>query len=745
MINIFLTSFQNFRRIRPTSQIPDELDKESQTENVLNSLSGEPETKRFKTEPDNTTQNTCEVAESSEWKWNISDFRKELSDHSKERLDDSMKQSNDFTEHSNLPSEKLNICKESSRTGKESLDGSKESSDNVEHSDDVEHSKGNVKNSAESSERYEELVKGTSETERKSNENLQSLKSEFHLKNPPQIFRDDNQGWKLAVRSLKEPSSYVHPLAPPPPKLNSHTSGLKKSGIVLNELPSACDNMPVILNVFSLSKDPAKQLISNTKQENSVLFTPPCSPPFIQLGGSTIPVTNQSTRFRNENQPVFPQGRENWYKPVQQTYQNFQEYLTNPVQQVNSQNKPVQQVYYTNYPEYLSNPVKQVSSQRYLNKPAQQVVYSNFQENMLKPAQQVASREYLDSRVKPVYYNYQENLSYPVQQVNSQEFLNKPVQQVYYNPPPEYLPSKPVQLVYNQQEYRNTSVASSNPRECLPNPAQDYAFNISQHNPQQIANGVLPLEKQPPSNQSEYEKYSSQRYTNCPNNNEHGSELKAILMDSYMVEKGHSMAKGNGVYTRFKLKQHLTEVNKTSHQPREDSSTIFQTPAAQGVTIPTTYSSVSQTVANHGGASSTSAVFLNTPSSVHLPNEVPIPSNYSNNVSPPKYRTDYGCTAILDGYGKNVVVSQGAGSPSNNINTYSVNLSEHTLNSPTTNSEKQSPYFENSTIYIPGRNDEDTEKKSPLVFLTPRDAKVIELKQRLEEQEATLRKLRAAH
>ena len=741
IIDLFLTSFQNFRRIRPVSELPDDFEKESQTENVLSSLSGEPETKRLKSEPDITTENTCEVAESSEWKWNISDFRKELSNHSKECLDDSMKQSNDFTKRSN--SEKLDVSEESWRSGKESLDGSKGSSNNVEHSDDVENSEGTSKNSTESSERFEKRVNGTSENERRSDESLQSLKSEFHLKNPPQVFRNDNHGWKLAVRSLKEPSSYVHSLAPLPPKLNSSTSAREKSGIVLNELPS--DNMPVILNVFSLSKDPTKQLISNTKQENSVLFTPPCSPPFIQLGGSTIPVTNQNPRFRNENQPAFPQGRENWYKPVQQTYQNFQEYMSNPVQQVNPQNKPIQQLHHTNFPEYLSKPINQVSSQRYLNKPAQQIVYSNFQEIMLKTAQQVASREYLDSRVKPVYYNYQENLSYPVQQVNSQEFLNKPVQQVYYNPPPEYLPSKPVQLVYNQQEYHNISIAGSNSRECLPSPAQDYVFNISQHNPQQIANGVLPLERQP-SNQSEYEKYSSQRYTNCTSNNEHESQLKATLMDSYMVEKGHSMAKGNGVYTRFKIKQHLTEVNKTSHQSRENSSTSFQTPAAQGATnIATTHSNVSPTVANHGVASSASVVYLNTPSRVHPPNEVPVPSNYSNNVSPPKYRTDHGCSVILDGYGKNVVISQGSSRPSNNNSTYSINLSEHTLSSPTTNSEKQSPYSENTTIYIPGRNDENPEKKSPLVFLTPRDVKVIELKQRLEEQEATLKKLRAAH
>ena len=706
----------------------------------------------MKSEPEIATESTCEVAESSEWKWNISDFRKELSHHSKERLDDSMKQSNDFTERSNLHSEKLKVCEESSKSGKDSLDSSKgSSSNNPEHSDDVEHSKGTIKNSTESS---KERVNDSSENQRRSNEILQSLKSEFHLKNPPTILRNYNQGWKVAVRSLKEPSSSVHPPASKPPELNVNTSEVEKKGIILsprNEIPVS-DNMPVILNVFSLSKDSAKQLVSNIVQENSVLFTPPCSPPFIQLG-STVPVANQSTRFRNEiinnppiNEQVFPQVRENWYKPVHQTYHNFQEYLSKPVQQVNSHGKPVQQVYY-NYPDYSSNPYnKQVSSQRYLNASAQQVSNSNFQEITLKPNQQVTSREYLDGRVKPVYHNYQENLCYPAQQVNSHEFLNKPVQQqVYYNPPPEYLSSKLVQPVYNNFEYRYTSVASSNPREYLPNPAQDY----SQNNPQQIANGVLPLERQP-SNQSEIEKYPSQRYTNYPGSNEHRSQLKHILKDS-LREKVHSMAKGNGIYTRFKLKQTLTDINRTSYQSNEGSSTFLTTPAAQNASnIATTYSGVSQAVGNSGGVSSVSVAFLNAPSNVHTLSEVTTPPNNGNNVSPPKYTTEYGCSAVLAGYGRNTVVSQGSASPSHNSNTYA----EHTFSSPTTISEKNSEnssiygspttisekHLENSSIY-----GEDQEMKSPGVFLTPRDAKVIELKQRLEEQEATIRKLRAAH
>lgn len=736
---LILPSFQNFRRIPPVSETPDELDKESP---VFNSVSDEAEAKRLKSETDITTENICDATDSSEWKWSISDFRKEHSENFKEQLDGSNERSKDSNEHSNN-------LEQLSNGSKEALNSSKESSNNLEYSKEC------VKNSMESSEVSKEPVRTCKENGGISKEFWESLKPESHLRNPPQVLRNEAfQDWKLPVRSLKEPSSYVKLHSP---QLNSNTSVLEKNGEVRNE--SQNDNMPVILNVFSLSKDPAKQFTSNTKQENSVLFTPPCSPPYVQLGPfGAAPVTNQNPRFRNEfmNQAAFQQGRQNWYKPVQQVYQNFQEYSSNPLQQVRSQNKPVQQVYY-NYQEYLSYPVKQGSSQGYLTKPVQQV-YSNFQEIYPKQVQQVASQDYLNKPVKQVYYNYHENWSYPVQQVNSQEYLNKPVQQVYYNPPPGYL-SKPVQS-FNSQEYLNHSVQQTNPPEYLPNLAQkvnpvnpqDYAYNPVRQNPHQIANGVLPLEKQR-SNQNMYEsqfqpnttQFYTQRYVDSKD--QPAPQLKSILSDGQLVERGHSMAKGNGVYARFKLTQSMVESNTESRQSTEGPPQFYQIPAVQDASnIGSIYSGVP--ISNRENVSSTAVMFPNTLSTVQ--NGVNTPPNYSNGVYAGKYRTDYGCSAVLDGYGKNKVLCKNSDSPTNNT-TYNMKQSEDPFATPTMISEKQSVYSENSfcssTIYIPGSTSVSGEqgKDSPREFLSPRDAKVIELKQRLEEQEATLEKLRANH
>jgi hypothetical protein len=174
-----------------------------------------------------------------------------------------------------------------------------------------------------SSESSKEPMKTSEENVGSCKEDGESLKPENE--NSPQVFQCQNrafQGWKLPVQSLKEPRKEPSSCRKTHP--SEHISNTaEKNNNFQNE---ASENMPVILNVFSLSKDPVKQ--SNTKQENSVLFTPPCSPPYVQLGPfSALPVTSQKPRVRDEfiNQAPIQQRRENWYKPVQ-AYHNFHEY-----------------------------------------------------------------------------------------------------------------------------------------------------------------------------------------------------------------------------------------------------------------------------------------------------------------------------------------------------------------------------------------------------------------------------------
>ena len=644
---------------------------------------------------------------------------------SKEQLDDSNEQSKGPNENSN-PSEELpnesNDASSSSKESSKSLETPKEYSKSL--TDSCEISKELVKTSA----------KGNGKPE---------LRKQPQTPNQNQVFHNR----KLPAQGLREPSSFVKPQDP---SSQLHSNAVKKSVEVHNNKNEAT-NMPVILNVFSLSK--GRQ--SNAKQENSVLFTPPCSPPYVQLGPfSATPVSFQTPRTRSINQTTFHQGQENLFKPVQQVNQNFQ--------QVGSQNKPVKQVYH-NFQGYLSYPVQQVSSSEnlkykvYLNQPVQQV-RGNFQEIPLKPVQQVGSLEYLNKPVKHVYYSdYQENWAYPVQQTN--EYMNKPVKQVYYNPPSSQQLSKPVQPV-NLQEYQ--PVASP---EYLPNSAQkvgpvkpqDYVYNPIQQNPQQIANGVLPLEKQI-GNQSMCERpvqpntvpLLGQEYQNHAGNNEQQamSQFKSTLSDGYLVESGNSMAKGNGMYARFKLMQPLGESNTIPRQPTEILPQFFQIPPIHdGSNIGTVNSGVSPAVNGH-------LLLPNASLPACSQNEVNTYPNCSTGVYGDKYKTDYGCTAILGGYGKNTVSSNSSNGLTNNnvYNMYSMKQPENSFDTPTMISEKQSVYSEKpfctSMVYIPSSSgvSEELGRTSPRArYLSPRDAKVIELKQRLEEQEATIKKLRANH
>ena len=673
----------------------------------------------------------------SEWKWSISDFRKEHLVNSKEQLDDSNALLKDSTEHSSLVKEPSN---ESNGDASSSL---------KKFSKSLETSKECSKSSKGSSEIiFKEAAKTSAESEESCREYWESLKPK--LRNPPQVLPDQNQlfqNWKLPVRGSKEQSSHVRPSS----ELNSNTAEKNK------EVQKDATNMPVILNVFSLSK--AKQ--SNTKQENSVLFTPPCSPPFVQLGPfCATPVSFQNPRTRDGyiSQVASHQRQENTYKPVQQVHQNYYDYLAIPPQQVGSQNEREKQVY--NFREYLPYPVHQVSSSKHLkykvysNQPVQQV-HSNFQEMKPKPVQQVDSQQYLN-RPNQVYQciDYQENWAYPVQHVNPHEYIKKSVQQVYYNPPPEYL-SKPVQPV-NLQEYQPTASP-----EYLPNPTpkinpvnpQDYVYNTVVHNPQRIANGVLPLEKQI-ANQSICERpvqpntvpLFNQGYNYTDDNEQQPvPQLQGVLADSYLVENGNSVAKGNGMYSRFKLKQPLAESNKISYQPTEALPQFFQIPPVHvGSNVGTANSGNS-----HPNASN---VLLNTPSSARSQNEVNTTPNYNSGVYTHKYRTDYGCHAILDGYGKNRVLATTTNSPTNNnnvFNIFSMKQSEDSFDTSTMISGKISSNSEKplctSTIDIPpfGGASGEVETKNPLESLSIRDAKVNELKRRLEEQEATLQKLRA--
>ena len=702
------------RRIRPVWKTPDGSEKDQSP--ISDSVYHDAEAKRLRVEKDFAIDNAGDGQDVSEWKWSISDFRKEHLGNSKEQLDDSREQLKDSTEHSSHANELSNESNDASSSLKEisnSLDTSKECSKSSKHSSEII---------------FKEAGKTSEENEESCKEYWESLKP--NLRNPPEVLLDQNQLFQY--------------------ELNSNTAEKNK------EVEKEAINMPVILNVFSLSK--ARQ--SNTKKENSVLFTPSCSPPFVQLGPfCATPVSFQNPRTCDGfiSQVASHQGQENIYKSVQQVHQNYPEYLSIPPHQVSSQNQREKQV--NNFREYLSYPVEQVSSAKHLkykvysNQPVQQV-HSNFQEMQPKPVQRVDSQQYLNRPNQVYYTDYQENWAYPVQHVNSHEYISKPVQQVYYNPPPGYL-SRPVQPV-NLQEYQPTTSP-----EYLPNPTQkvnpvnpqDPLYNPLAHNLQQIANGVLPLGKQI-ANQSTRERHVqpntvplfNQGYNHTDGNEQQPvAQLQSLLTDSYLVENGNSVAKGNGMYSRFKLKQPLAESYKVAHQPNEILPQFFQIPPVNdGANVGTANSGNSHPKALN--------VLSNTPSSARSHNEVNTTPNYSNGVYTDKYRTDYGCSAILDGYGRNRVLSTTSNSPTNNnnvFNMYSIKQSEDPFPTSTMIPGKKSSYSEKpfctSTIYIPSSGGESGEPgtKNPLELLSIRDAKVNELKRRLEEQEATLKKLRA--
>ena len=709
MTCFILTWFQNFRRIRPVSQIQDDLENEIPVKNVCDTVSDVPPAKRFKSESEITgAENECDLLpDSSEWKWSISDFRKKHSENSKEQLEDPKK----------LSKEQLNQSKQLLNDPKEPSVNSKEPSGNSNQSPNIPEEC--EKHFLESSENSKESVKSSKQ------DFGENLNSGSHLKNLSHVTQYKTQSWKLPVRSFKEQASDTRA------DTNKTIPDTNQEGKTLINEPKT-DNMPVILNVYSLSQGPEKQL-PKTNQDN-VFSTPPCSPPFVQLGAfNAIPVSNQNPRYRYQN--TFQNGRDNWHRPVQQYYNNFQEYVTNPVQQVSSQPK---QVYY-NYSGNTSYPVKPVGSNGYQNKPLQQV-YSNYQGIIPKRVQQLSSKEYQN---KQVYY-YQENISYP-QQANPQEYLNKPVQQVYYNPPPDYL-SKPVQPVYNHQEFRHQTVQQTNlnPPEYRVNPSvqkvnpidpQDYVYNAIQHNPEQIANGVLPFDK-PSSSTYEIQGNTGQFYTQLHYNysvndaQQLSSQPRRISTDNCLVATGNSTPTGNGFYGRFKLKQPMNENNKTSSIQTQ----IFQaTTVKNGSENATLYSGVTQNVSNPANELSTAEVISNVPPAVE--NRENLPININNDV---KYKTE--------NPERNITFNKIT--PTNN-NIYYVKEPDGILNNPTNISENQSFYSEKpfctSTIYIPRARNEVEKGDNPQELLSSRDSKVKQLKQRFEEQVATINKLKANH
>ena len=627
--------------------------------------------------------------------------------------------------------EEINIQKELTNNSKEhphqieqpSNDSKKESSNSSieEFKKNLGHLNERVNNCLESSESSKKSVTSTEETKNVCAKDGKYMKESL-LRNPPQILRNQNeavQSWKPPAEGLKEPLRCVKLQSPLLEMFSNTNTREKKVSKFGNEDQN--NNMPVILNVFSLSKDPAQQFIANTKQVSSVLCTPPCSPPLVQLGTFSVSsVPSQNPRFRNEffNQTAFQQpGRENRYKQVQHSYKNFQE----------QSNKPTQRVYY-NYQENFSKPVQQVSSQEYFIKPVKQVFYTP-QECHSKPVQQGYSPPVHIQQV----YNPQAILPKTVRPVNSQGYLNNTVQQVYT--PQEYFP-KTVPPA-NLQVYSNYSAEQGNPThpESWSNPVQNvnrqkYVYNHVPHNSTQIANGVLPLEKQT-SNQNLYEvqtpintaQFPNQRYHNYVNSNEPVSQLKSIPNETYSVVNGNAIPEGNGLYTRFKLKPSTAEVNKASYHANSVSSLILETPITQDM--------IKESVEDQ--ASGTAGGHFDTSSSVYIHNGLKSFSNCTDGISVQKYRTET--------FGRNSILQDVR---TTNTEMYDVNVSGNFLPNPTTVSEKQSIYSDNSpgstAIYIPVSSEAGKGE-----FLTARDAKVIQLKQRLEEQEATLKKLRENH
>ncbi|XP_028398403.1 myb-like protein AA isoform X2 [Dendronephthya gigantea] len=678
------------RRIRPAEEAA----------TAFPDASDEPPAKRNKSDPEK--EPSCgDASDVSEWKWNIADFRKEHSENLKEEVSVKKEQISDSKEPSNqLEQPSIHSKNGSSNSSREEYDENLGSSNERMNGSKIS-------------------VTSTEETKNVPAKDGEYLKEPL-LRNPPHISRNQNE---VPVESLKEPSSCVK-LQSPALEMSLNTNlrerNVSKFG---NEVQN--DNMPVILNVFSLSKNPTQQFIANTKQINSVLCTPPCSPPLAQLEAfNARSVPSQNPRFRNDflNQAAFQQPwRDNRYKQVQHNFQNFQ----------GQSNKPVQQVYY-NYQENFSKPVQQVSSQEFFDKPVKQVYYTSQEYHQSKPVQQGYSSPV---HIQQVY----KTVPKTVQSVNSQVYMNNPVQQVYT--PQEYFP-KQVQPV-NLQGYSNYYAQQGNPPyEYWSNPVsnvnrQNYVYNHVPHNSTQIANGVLPLEKQT-SNQSLYDvqaptntQFPNQRYQNYVNNSEPAPQLN----ETYSVGKGNTVSESNGIYTRFKLKPLTAEGNKASYHANNVSPLILETPI-----IP---DKMQETTQNQ--TTGTAGVHFDTTSTVYIQNRLKSFSNNNDCTSGKKYRTETGCSAILDGFGRNRILQD---VPATNTKMYDLNVSGNFLANSTTKSENQTIYSNDSrgstTIYIPVSSNVSGETGKG-EYLTARDAKVIQLKQRLEEQEAMLKKLRENH
>lgn len=767
-----MLSFQTFRRVPPAApsvEILDGLDK-----GVPNGVFDEPEVKRIKSEPGLTPDNACSEMRSSDWKWNISDFRKENVGNPTGNSDVSKKHSNDSIGHIDALEQIPKDCDEASKNSKES--------------------EKKLGNSNGSSKRLSPATP-KDPVNRLCNEDNpkecdKTLKPEFYLKKPARAFQNNSeyfQSWKLPVRSLKEALRFTN-TRQSSHEVHSIPRVGKKSGEVKNfrNETQQNENMPVIIDVFSLSEATTKPFSSNPTPENSVLFTPPCSPPFGQFGNARADaVTNQNTSLHNEfmSPTSSQQLQKDWCSPVQHGFENFQAYtsvshskqvqqvdctyqkcLPYPVKQINPQDslyKSVKQIDSCLQEDYQKQ-AQQLRPQGYPNKTAQQVCCNN-QENLPYPVQQGNSAVYLNKPAQQVSLSNHENVTYPVQQVYCDENLYKPVKQAYYNSTEEYF-AKSKQPVYLQEchssEQSNLSEYLSN-RYQNTNPVnmQYVLYNPMQQNPQQIANGVLPLEKQTSNknvnthelqaNTAKLPASVSYNY-NGTNESQASSQLKSMLCGSYFRVAEISKPKINGLCTQFKKRQTMCDRNETLHQLSE-ALPQFQTREVQNTPfVDTVLCSQSKAVANQENVSSTTEIVLSAPLAAQSACELPTPPQYNYGFFSGKYRSNKGCSTVLGGFGENQILSPEISStPNNNNDIYAVKRSEDSWGAPALVSEKPpvSTYC-SSTIYIPRTYScvsGGQERKNPGEFVSHRDAKVIKLKQRLEEQEATLKKLRASH